>query len=1248
METELRTAGGLQTVWEMQIVYLDFDGAETSYRGETGTIEHVSVADSGLTAAEKQSLLDRLNGEFSARGVVFTAEKPADGEYSTVFIGHTGAFDYSGLAETIDKDNANKSDNAFVNLSGGETSESIAAAVAHEVEHIVFGLDHGGGGLNRYAKTIVVSSGVVSSYKGTDVTSDNLTILSGGIASAYWMRGGTITISSGGQAGGLFAIFTSASQMNFLPGAIVRDFSTLRYANEFSNGDGTKTFSSVTFYQCKFDLTIWSTANITFTATLAPGAVMRACNVGWRTIVSSGAVFDGNVVDDNMMGSSVICLDGTRPLSNTLKTEDVYFGSSVFPVMIASSGAIVSGTTVYNGHLIVSSGGSALTTVVNGYETKSVDAESYSRFINGSMSVLSGGVAIGVRVSSGGRVMVDGSSVRNYVYSGGLMAVQSGGTASSGIVYGGGSCVVIGSGAKASGMTILGEASAVVSAAAMAFTVSSGGVMIVSSSGALWLSDIDRGGRVQLSLDGTAALTTVMAGGVMYVGVSGSAFGNTVSSGGHIMASSGGSAYGNLILAGGSMTAAKGGDVSGNIVSGLLTVQNAGWSTGDTIAPGGRMVQESGGGVSGTTVQGTMSAFGSSWDCMAESGGLIAVSSGTVFRCRAFSGGTVKVLGGGVASAGVADNGGKLIVSSGGSAIDAVIFGGELTVSSGGVAAQTVVSSGGTLVADTGGTLTETFVWTGGTLRVTGGANLNDNLYLAGNMIVDGKANMLLGTVVFSLGNIDRTGRATARLDNYANLLGAAYAVSSYPNAADCRSNGLFALIGNVSAFSESLSVLDYNSVSVGTLKVGGTLTSGYLTYSLRLEDGTLKIEVVGKYDTLYGKVAYGNANLNAYYCRVKSIIAASETDITGNAVSEVDLLAQASPCNVYGGGNNVNVGGNIDLALTGGGYSGIVYGGSRAYAKNVTVHDIAVSVGGIVHSDNQKLIAAGKGNSAWIVGGGVADNAQTLTAGAVNITLDGANVVRVVGGAQAQNAGSTATVESVNITVRNSTLAGDLFGGGYAYNGGTSVVSGGTFITIDTTAANVTVMGNIYGGGANPSYYSKGGSTPVNGGSTVTFTGLGEKLTVGTVSGDGMIAGMVSGVRTLEFRDFFGEISANVKNFDLLKFAGTSEITAGPGYEAGTFKFDLTGRDASYQGVAFIQDASAFTFADGDKLLQVELGASSGNYDLMAVDDEYMLDGLKVELFKNDALLCSFNYGETKDGYALEFANGMLSLAQA
>ncbi|MDD4816842.1 MAG: hypothetical protein PHI85_02600 [Victivallaceae bacterium] len=420
---------------------------------------------------------------------------------------------------------------------------------------------------------------------------------------------------------------------------------------------------------------------------------------------------------------------------------------------------------------------------------------------------------------------------------------------------------------------------------------------------------------------------------------------------------------------------------------------------------------------------------------------------------------------------------------------------------------------------------------------------------------------------------------------------------------------------------------------SMVDLAAGTAFTNGNLTYTYSYDSNALKLDILAKLDTATGKSnAAGDVSLLLQNTKVRSLIAASSADVSGNAATGLELV-ESSTCNIYGGGNNVNVGGDIKLSVKSGGYTGVIYGGSRAYAKTVAVHDIAISVGGIVHSDNHKLIAAGKGNSAWIVGGGVADNGQTLTAGAVNITIDGANIVRVVGGAQAQNAGSTATAASVNITVRNSTVAGDLFGGGYAYNGGTSVVSGTTAVTIDTTAANVTVMGNIYGGGANPSYYSRGGSTPVNGGSTVTFTGLGEKLTVGTVSGDGMIAGTVTGTRTLKFKAFSGEFSANIENFDAAVFAGSSSVVYSGNYEFNTMTIEY----GSF--------ADGFVFADGDRMLKIETGDSTAGFDLMTVDDISTLDGLKIEVYKNDALLCAFDYGSGVSGYSAEVKNGVLSL---
>ncbi len=394
----------------------------------------------------------------------------------------------------------------------------------------------------------------------------------------------------------------------------------------------------------------------------------------------------------------------------------------------------------------------------------------------------------------------------------------------------------------------------------------------------------------------------------------------------------------------------------------------------------------------------------------------------------------------------------------------------------------------------------------------------------------------------------------------------------------------------------------------------------------------TLEHNTNFKFTDFFGTVdASGNCSLNAKGIRVKGIIAAAKTDIAGGVSAFVALNAEASPCNVYGGGNDVSVGGAIALTISAGGYTGVIYGGSRAVSKSVAIHDVNLTINTIAQSDNQKLIAAGKGTSAWVVGGGTAVG-EMLTANDIAISVNGATISRVVGGAQAQNSGVTATVKSVKISIENSTIASDIFGGGYAYDGGVSTVLGDTEIKISTSSV-VTVLGNIYGGGANPAHSIKGGASLVKGDSTITFTGLGENLTLGTVSGDGVITGTVSGMRTLAFDNFNGEFSANLKNFDAVSFSGSSNVTYGGDFEFSTIKVEY----GSY--------AEGFGFADGDKLLKIEVANSTSGFDLMAVDDTATLDGLQIEIYNNDALLCSFEYGQSKNGYSIEEKNGVLSL---
>ena len=146
--------GGLQyapPAISAQIIYLDFDGAQTAYKGEILTLDTVEVQDSLLTAERINNIVTALNEKYASQNVVFVAEKPKSAEYSTIFIGKTTAFDqyghFTGLAETIDEGNLNKSDNAFVTLDTSATDTQIIATIAHETDHLLGTLDHGGKGI---------------------------------------------------------------------------------------------------------------------------------------------------------------------------------------------------------------------------------------------------------------------------------------------------------------------------------------------------------------------------------------------------------------------------------------------------------------------------------------------------------------------------------------------------------------------------------------------------------------------------------------------------------------------------------------------------------------------------------------------------------------------------------------------------------------------------------------------------------------------------------------------------------------------------------------------------------------------------------------------------------------------------------------------------------------------------------------------------------------------------------------------
>lgn len=166
-------AGQTTEGYDVQYVYLDFDGETTTYRNpELDLLLDVEMNDSGMTEEQKAYILSELTGKYGDSGVVFTTEKPTDtAEYSTVFVGKTDDFEsygiHTGLAETNDKGNLIRNDNAFVLADRGTDLDFVIDVIDHELGHILAGEehDHATGDIYDYAYSY--SHGKVSSFYET-------------------------------------------------------------------------------------------------------------------------------------------------------------------------------------------------------------------------------------------------------------------------------------------------------------------------------------------------------------------------------------------------------------------------------------------------------------------------------------------------------------------------------------------------------------------------------------------------------------------------------------------------------------------------------------------------------------------------------------------------------------------------------------------------------------------------------------------------------------------------------------------------------------------------------------------------------------------------------------------------------------------------------------------------------------------------------------------------------------------------
>ena len=181
----------------------------------------------------------------------------------------------------------------------------------------------------------------------------------------------------------------------------------------------------------------------------------------------------------------------------------------------------------------------------------------------------------------------------------------------------------------------------------------------------------------------------------------------------------------------------------------------------------------------------------------------------------------------------------------------------------------------------------------------------------------------------------------------------------------------------------------------------------------------------------------------------------------------------------------SANVNGTARVNVTGGTLNGIVGGGlSYIYFDNLTdatvktaVENVSVNItGGTIESMNHNSGLDGFGIPATIVGGGVAYSANTkpnskaeASVGTVDMTIAGKGVKLsgdIYAGGFAKGVNASSSVNGTRLTIADATLGAansqvNVFAGGYAANGATSTVK-----TSEVTIANSKIFGNVYGGG--------------------------------------------------------------------------------------------------------------------------------------------------------------------------------------
>lgn len=810
MQQTMIPNSGIMTVPQIaapQLVYLDFDGELASYNGELLTIDRVEVEDSGLTEPQIARIVSGLNEEFEGQNIVFTAEKPASGEYSTVFIGGTSAFEpfgsFAGLAETVDTGNAVRNDNAFVILKGGESIEAIIDTIAHETQHLIGTLDHGGEGLRRYAwvetlslsnvsssglkigqdsgndagyvsassatlvSTTVNSGGCLSAFRGqltsTVVNSSGVAYLSRGSATAATINGGRFHLR---QATLVSATVSNDGVLTLFTGSV--SSATVNSASIIVSGGSANgmTLNNASMYI--------HSGGVVSGLTLTSGGY---ASIQYSGLISSGTVFSSSYILNSGGELKAIRLSGGR--------------------IHCAYGGQATNITGVNGSLSMDSGGKILSAAIGGsadFEIRNNGiASSMTSYLSARMAVRGGGSAVNTTLNSATVFVRSGGCVRNLSMSRGIMYL-SGSAILSGSIVNGGKLVTGG----------------LVNAFGATYTMNLAGYTGTEVTDALVDSCTNLASvnyAVRVASDQQSGLYRLLGNA--------SAFNQSIT----------------LNVAG--VTASPG---TLSVGTSLET-----WShryaltrTGSTVAlqvtmndlpvkiySGGVMVS-GGKTISSKTISG--------------SGAVMRISSGGVATDAKVSGSgaVIHISSGGVATAATVSSDGMIFISGGGVASGITAYGGYVE-NFGGVMTDFSQYAGFSLIGE-GGSVRDLMVVEGQVAFGSGGT-------VGGNILIHGGSLSVGSGTTIDFSVADATPSGGTLINNWALIDGrdaADYTLTVKAGQAD----GTYTLAGGAGSFNRTLTVQSSTGERLGSLSVSESLKAGKTTYSLTKSGDNLLLGV--------------------------------------------------------------------------------------------------------------------------------------------------------------------------------------------------------------------------------------------------------------------------------------------------------------------------------------------------------------------------------------------------------------------